>query len=67
MILHKAIFDLASITHASEICLDDLCSADVTTRAALLQNRVEMLIGSQTKYDITNKIRILFLLDNTIQ
>ena len=31
-----------------------LSAADVTDRAALPQNRVETLIGSQTEFEITN-------------
>ena len=38
----------------------DLCSVNVTTRAALPQNRVETPSGSQTNYEIKTKIRIHF-------
>ena len=38
----------------------DLRAANVTTRAALPQKRVEMPIGSQTNYEIKTKIRIHF-------
>ena len=33
---------------------------------ALLQNRVETLVGSQAEFEIRNKIRIHFLSDITI-
>ena len=46
------------------ICVGKFCSAFVTTRAALPQNRVEMLIGSGAEFE--NFIRLHFLSDNTI-
>ena len=39
---------------APQIRLVDFCSADVTDRAALPQDRVETLIGSQAEFEITN-------------
>ena len=35
----------------------DLCSADLTTRAALPQRRIEMQIGSHAKFETANRIR----------
>ena len=42
-----------------------LWGAVITDRAALPQNRVETLIGSQAEFEITNLIRIPFLSDST--
>ena len=44
---------MASLS-APQIRLVDLCSTDVTDRAAFLQNRVEILIGCQAELEIIN-------------
>jgi len=47
-------------------CLCKLCSASVTAKVALPHCRAETTIGSHADFEVTNKIWIHFLSDNTI-